>query len=233
VHIPIPHNILPRFIKKIVDGEDTIIQFTSSEIINRILPWMLAGANPCSIQLVTEWPLKSKLNPNVCGPAESKFTKDDVENKIRGFITFEEAYAQKKLFMLDYHDLLLPYVTDTRKIKGTTLYGSRTLLFLTPDGTLMPVAIELTRPKSGNKPQWNHVYQPTSHATDAWLWKLAKAHVLAHDSAHHQLVSHWLRTHCVSEPYIISTHRNLSQVHPIYRLHYCSLILDSQCKSML
>lgn len=94
--------------------------------------------------------------------------------------------------MLDYHDLLLPYVNKTRELKGTTLYGSRTLMFLTPAGTLRPLAIELTRPPSDGKPQWKHVYTPAWDATGAWLWKLAKAHVLAHDSGYHQLVSHWL-----------------------------------------
>ncbi|KAI3823210.1 hypothetical protein L1987_04643 [Smallanthus sonchifolius] len=126
--------------------------------------------------------------------------------------------AQKKLFMLDYHDLLLPYVNKTRELKRTTLYGSRTLMFLTPAGTLRPLAIELTRPPSDGKPQWKHVYTPSWDATGAWLWKLAKAHVLSHDSAYHQLVSHWLRTHCVTEPYIIATNRHLSQMHPIQRL---------------
>lgn len=129
-----------------------------------------------------------------------------------------QALAQKKLFMLDYHDLLLPYVNKVRELNGTTLYGSRTLMFLTPAGTLLPLAIELTRPPKNRKPQWKHVYTPTFNATGAWLWKFAKAHVLAHDSGIHQLVSHWLRTHCATEPYIIATHRHLSQLHPIHRL---------------
>ncbi|PKI61083.1 hypothetical protein CRG98_018528 [Punica granatum] len=128
------------------------------------------------------------------------------------------AIKQKKLFVLDYHDLLLPYVSKVRQLKGTTLYGSRTLFFLTPDGTLRPVAIELTRPLMDGKPQWREVFTPTSHATGCWLWRLAKAHVLAHDSGVHQLVSHWLRTHCCTEPYIIAANRQLSAMHPIYKL---------------
>ncbi|KAJ9555432.1 hypothetical protein OSB04_010046 [Centaurea solstitialis] len=174
-----------------------------------------------------EWPLMSKLDPEVYGPPESAITKKNVEKEInrhniQGFITFEEAFEQKKLFMLDYHDLLLPYVHTIRKIEGTTLYGSRTLMFLTSNGTLTPVAIELTCPPNDGKPQWKHVYTPSSSYTDttteAWLWKLAKTHVLAHDSGYHQLISHWLRTHCATEPYIIATHRYLSKMHPIHGL---------------
>lgn len=102
-----------------------------------------------------------------------------------------QAIKEKKLFILDYHDLFLPYVSKVRKLEGTTLYGSRTLFFLTPEGTLRPLVIELTRPPMDGKPQWKQVFQPAWNATDVWLWRLAKAHVLAHDSGYHQLVSHW------------------------------------------
>ncbi|XP_076894829.1 lipoxygenase 2, chloroplastic-like [Bidens hawaiensis] len=221
VDVPTADNdIAARFPKlvKAVDAAHAVIQFPTPETIDRdTFSWfrdeefcrqMLAGLNPYAIQLVTDWPLTSKLDPEIYGPRESSITK-------------EIALAQNKLFMLDYHDLLLPYVNKTRELKGTTLYGSRTLMFLTPEGTLRPLAIELTRPPSGpsgENPRWNHVYTPTWNATGAWLWKLAKAQVLSHDSAYHELVSHWLRTHCVTEPYIIATNRHLSQMHPIKRL---------------
>lgn len=37
-----------------------------------------------------EWPLKSKLDPKIYGPPESKITKELVEEEIRGFMTIEE-----------------------------------------------------------------------------------------------------------------------------------------------
>ncbi|XP_076892003.1 lipoxygenase 2, chloroplastic-like [Bidens hawaiensis] len=219
---------LPKLFKQTADATTAVIQFETPETIDRDrFSWhsdqefcrlMLAGLNPCSIQLVTEWPLMSRLDSEIYGPSESAFTKKIVGEEIKDFMTFEEALAQKKLFILDYHDLILPYVNKIREIEGTTLYGSRTLMFLNPDGTLRPLAIELTRPPSDGKPQWKHVYTPARDATSSWLWKLAKAHVLAHDSGYHQLVIHWLRTHCVTEPYIIATNRQLSQMHPIRRL---------------
>ncbi|KDP43421.1 hypothetical protein JCGZ_16708 [Jatropha curcas] len=219
--------LLPRTVKAAKETKDDILLFETPQLFDRDkFSWFrdeefsrqtLAGLNPFGIQLVTEWPLKSELDPEIYGPAESAITKEIVEKEIRGFMTVEEAVKQKRLFMLDYHDILLPYVEKVRELEGTTLYGSRTLFFLVNESNLMPVAIELTRPPIGDKPQWKQVFTPGHDATGCWLWRLAKAHVIAHDSGIHQLVSHWLRTHACVEPYIIAANRQLSEMHPIYR----------------
>ncbi|XP_024982632.1 linoleate 13S-lipoxygenase 2-1, chloroplastic-like [Cynara cardunculus var. scolymus] len=223
-------SVLPRILKAFEDAQNNILLFETPEMIDRDkFGWMrdeefcrqtLAGLNPLSIRLVTEWPMMSKLDPEVYGPAESAITTEIVEEEIRGFCTLDEALKNKKLFVLDYHDIFLPYVNKVRDIKTmrTTLYGSRTLMFLTPTGTLRPLAIELVRPPGDGKPQWKQAFTPCWDATGAWLWKLAKVHALAHDSGYHQLVSHWLRTHACTEPYIIATNRQLSKMHPIYNL---------------
>ncbi|XP_073226130.1 linoleate 13S-lipoxygenase 2-1, chloroplastic-like isoform X2 [Cicer arietinum] len=220
--------VLPRLVKCVQDTRNDFLRFETPATMDKDrFFWFrdeefgrqtIAGLNPCCIQLVTEWPLKSKLDPNIYGPAESAITTEIIEREISGFTTVEKAIKEKKLFILDYHDFFLPLVEEVRKLEGTTLYGSRTLFFLTHDGTLRPLAIELTRPPMDGKPQWRQVFTPSWHSTAVWLWRLAKAHVLAHDSSYHQLVSHWLRTHCCTEPYIIATNRQLSAMHPIYRL---------------
>ncbi|KAG8646336.1 hypothetical protein MANES_10G148800v8 [Manihot esculenta] len=222
------HTLLPRAVKAVKDTKDEILRFETPELFDRDkFSWFrdeefsrqtLAGLNPYGIELVTEWPLTSKLDPEVYGPPKSAITKEIIEKEIKGFMTVEEALRQKRLFMLDYHDILLPYVAKVRALEGTTLYGSRTLFFLVNDSTLRPVAIELTRPPIGGQPQWKQVFTPSFDATSCWLWRMAKAHALAHDSGIHQLVSHWLRTHCCVEPYIIAAHRQLSEMHPIFRL---------------
>ncbi|KAK1426305.1 hypothetical protein QVD17_14976 [Tagetes erecta] len=224
-------SILPRLLKTLEDARNNVLLFETPAMIDRDkFGWIrdeefgrqtVAGLNPLSITLVTAWPLISELDPIVYGPPESAITKEIVERQIRGFCTLEEAIENKKLYILDYHDIFLPYVNKVRDLKNlkTTLYGSRTLLYLTPDGTLLrPLAIELVRPPRDGKPQWKHVFTPSCDATSMWLWKLAKVHVLAHDSGYHQLVSHWLRTHCCTEPYIIATNRQLSKMHPIHNL---------------
>ncbi|XP_043690870.1 linoleate 13S-lipoxygenase 2-1, chloroplastic-like isoform X1 [Telopea speciosissima] len=212
---------------KAIKHGDTILRFKIPKLYERDhFSWLreeefarqtLAGVNPYSIQLVTEWPLKSELDPKIYGPLESAITTAIVEQGIGHQMTINEAINGKKLFMLDYHDLLLPCVKKVRDIEGTTLYGSRTLFFLNPDGTLKPLAIELTRPPIDDKPQWKQVFLPSTDTIDSWLWRLAKSHVCAHESGYHELVSHWLRTHCCTEPYIIAANRQLSAMHPIYR----------------
>lgn len=219
--------VLPRLYKAISDVDDAL-QFEIPETMQRDkFFWFrdeefgrqtLAGLNPYSIQAVTEWPLRSKLDPEIYGPAESAITTELIEKEIRGFMTVQQAIEQKRLFMLDYHDLLLPFVHKVRSVEGTTLYGSRTVFFLTEDGTMRPLAIELTKPAGNGESHWSQVFTPCWNSTGLWLWRLAKAHVLAHDSGYHQLVSHWLRTHCCTEPYIIATQRQLSAMHPIFRL---------------
>ncbi|GMH10290.1 hypothetical protein Nepgr_012131 [Nepenthes gracilis] len=221
-------NTLPDLLKNATDAGKDVLLFETPEIVLRdAFVWLrdeefgrqtLAGVNPYSIKLVTEWPLKSKLDPKIYGAPESAITNQVIEPQLEGFLTVEEAIEQKKLLIIDYHDVFLPYVGKVRQIEGTTMYGSRTLFFLTDKGQLKPLAIELTRPPADGKPQWKQVFTPSQDASDSWLWRLAKVHVLAHDSAHHQLISHWLRTHCSEEPYIIAANRQLSAMHPIYRL---------------
>ncbi|KAL6646132.1 hypothetical protein ACP70R_017740 [Stipagrostis hirtigluma subsp. patula] len=180
---------------------------------------MLAGVNPHAIELIKEFPIKSKLDPTIYGPSDSAITVKVLEEQMGHVMTVAKAMKHKRLFMLDYHDLFLPYVHKTRDLQNTTMYGSRTIFFLTDDGTLRMLAIELTRPASTSQPQWRRVFTPsTNTAIDSWLWIMAKSHVRAHDSGHHELIGHWLRTHCVVEPYIIATNRQLSEMHPIYQL---------------
>ncbi|KAI4308313.1 hypothetical protein L6164_031399 [Bauhinia variegata] len=219
--------VIPRVIKAASESKEVLLFETPQTIKKDRFFWFsdeefaretLAGVNPYTIQLVKEWPLRSKLDPNVYGSPESAITREVIEKELNGYNTIEEAIQDKKLFILDYHDFLLPYVSKVRQIEGTTLYGSRTLFFLTAKGTLKPLVIELTRPPIDGKPQWKQVFAPNYGSTDVWLWRIAKAHVLANDSGVHELISHWLTTHCAVEPYVIATYRQLSAMHPIYKL---------------
>lgn len=96
---------------------------------------------------------------------------------------------QWRIYILDHHDYLTPFLSRINT-SSVCAYASRTLLFLRSDATLKPVAIELSLPGLSSD-EVNRVFLPAREGIEAALWQLAKAHVLANDSAYHQLVTHW------------------------------------------
>ncbi|KAJ8547370.1 hypothetical protein K7X08_010956 [Anisodus acutangulus] len=105
---------------------------------------MLAGVNRVIIQGLQEFPPTSKLNPEVYGDQTSKITREQIEKYMDG-LTVDDAFKYNRLFILDYHDVLMPYL---KRINSTTTktYACRTVLLLQDDGTLKPLAIELSLP---------------------------------------------------------------------------------------
>ncbi|XP_047315788.1 probable linoleate 9S-lipoxygenase 5 [Impatiens glandulifera] len=225
IHKYIPFEMLKELLR--TDGEGTF-KFPTPQVIQEDKSaWrtdeefareMLAGVNPVIISLLEEFPPKSKLDPSKYGNQNSTITKEHIVPNLNG-LSVEEAINQNKIFLLDHHDSLMPYL---RKINTTTTktYASRTLLILRNDGTLMPLAIELSlpNPKGDEHGAISKVYTPAQQGVEGSIWDLAKAYVAVNDSGVHQLVSHWLNTHAVIEPFVIATNRQLSVLHPIQKL---------------
>uniref|UniRef100_A0A5B7BRB5 Lipoxygenase n=1 Tax=Davidia involucrata TaxID=16924 RepID=A0A5B7BRB5_DAVIN len=179
---------------------------------------MLAGLNPVVIRRLQEFPPASKLDPNVYGNQTSSMTREHIEKNMNG-LTVDQAIECNKLFILDHHDALMLYL---KRINTTTTktYASRTLLLLQDDGTLKPLAIELSlpHPQGDLHGTTSLVFTPAEQGIEGSVWQLAKAYAAVNDSGYHQLISHWLNTHAVIEPFIIATNRQLSVLHPIYKL---------------
>lgn len=178
----------------------------------------LAGMNPLVIERLKVFPPESKLDPQIYGLMKSCITAEHIEGKLEG-LTVEQAMHEKRLFIMDYHDFMMPYLDKINALDGKA-YASRTLFFLTKPGVLLPVAIELTLPpnKESGKECESRVFTPPDSASIDWIWQLAKTHVAINDTAYQHLCSHWLRTHASMEPFIIATHRQLSVLHPLYVL---------------
>jgi len=73
---------------------------------------------------------------------------------------------------------------------------------------IWPVAIQINKDGS--------LYTPTNSEELEWL--LVKCWAGNGSAVIHQMISHWLRTHAISEPFAMATKRNLSQAHPIHKL---------------
>ncbi|OMO99197.1 Lipoxygenase [Corchorus olitorius] len=185
---------------------------------------MLAGINPVVICLLKEFPPTSKLSPGIYGNQNSTITKEDIEYNLDG-LSVEEALNSNRLFILDHHDTNMLFLRKIINNTSAKAYASRTILFLRGDETLKPVAIELSLPHPDGEEfgAVSKVYTPAEHGIEGSIWQFAKAFVALNDEGQHQLVSHWLNTHAVLEPFVIATNRQLSVVHPIYKLlhpHY-------------
>ena len=102
-----------------------------------------------------------------------------------------QAVDAKRMFVIDYHDIFMPYVVRINELEGWRIYAARALLFLHEDGSLKPVAIELSLPPTAGAAASQRVFTPKRDATSFWLWQLAKLHFCTADSGYHQLVSHW------------------------------------------
>ncbi|KAJ1401980.1 PLAT/LH2 domain [Sesbania bispinosa] len=227
-HKGVVENLLVgKVMKQVLSAGEQLLKYEIPAVIKRDkFSWLrdnefarqaLAGVNPVNIELLKEFPIRSKLDPAVYGPPESAITKELLEQELGG-MSLEKAIEEKRLFILDFHDMLLPFIKKMNSLPGRKAYASRTILFNTKTGLLRPIAIELSLPQTHSSPRNKRVYTHGHDATTHWVWKLAKAHVCSNDAGIHQLVNHWLRTHACMEPYIIATHRQLSSMHPIYKL---------------
>ncbi|URE40116.1 hypothetical protein MUK42_37217 [Musa troglodytarum] len=184
---------------------------------------MVAGVHPVLIKLLMVFPPVSELDPDKYGNQNSTITAAHIEANLDG-LPVDEALSGNRLFILDHHDVFMPYIA---RINSTAhkAYATRTLLFLKADSTLKPLAIELSLPHPDGEQYGavSKVYSAAENGVDGSLWQLAKAYVGVMDVGVHQLVSHWLGTHAILEPFIVATNRHLSVVHPINKLltpHY-------------
>ncbi|OAE28183.1 hypothetical protein AXG93_2515s1210 [Marchantia polymorpha subsp. ruderalis] len=169
---------------------------------------------------VHQYPPKSTLGlpEDVYGP-NSVLTDEHILPYLEG-LSVQQAIDAKKLFIIDYHDpfaVYLPKILSGKWGDKKRGYAPRAIFFYNKEGAMMPIAIELSKPEGST---FKHtVYTPPLRKGDINpYWNLAKAHFNAIDFGYHELISHWLRTHAVMEPFVIATRRQLSTIHPIYSL---------------
>ncbi|XP_020167927.1 probable lipoxygenase 6 isoform X1 [Aegilops tauschii subsp. strangulata] len=216
------------FVQKIQESSEGMLRYDTPSILSKDkFAWLrddefarqtIAGINPVSIERLKVFPPVSKLDPAMYGPPESSITERHISGQLNG-LTVQEAIDKEKLFIVDHHDVYMPFLDRINAIEGRKAYATRAIFFLTQGGTLKPIAIELSLPPAqSGEPQPSKVLTPACDATSNWIWMLGKAHVSSNDAGVHQLVNHWLRTHAIMEPFILAAHRRMSAMHPIFKL---------------
>ncbi|KAE8716602.1 Lipoxygenase 6 [Hibiscus syriacus] len=106
-------------IKRVVSVGQKLLKYEIPAIIrsdrfswlrdNEFARQALAGVNPVNIEIVKEFPILSKLDPAIYGPPESAITKELIEQELHG-MSVDKAIEEKRLFILDFHDMLLPFI---------------------------------------------------------------------------------------------------------------------------
>ncbi|KOM30096.1 hypothetical protein LR48_Vigan878s001400 [Vigna angularis] len=212
------------------NGNPSVLDFPTPDVIKESkFAWMtdeefaremIAGVNPLVIRLLKKEELALPKNTSCNCIQRSTVTKEILEKNMNG-VKVDKAFANNKLFILDYYEAFMAYLGKINDLPSAKAYATRTFLFLQNDGTLKPLAIELNKPHQCPCDHPNvetTVVLPADKGVESTIWLLAKAHVVVNDTNYHQLISHWLHTHAVIEPFAISTNRNLSVLHPIYKL---------------
>ncbi|TVU04439.1 hypothetical protein EJB05_49981, partial [Eragrostis curvula] len=194
---------------------------------------MLSVSNPVCIKRVMEFPLTSKLDRCLYGDQDSKITRDHIEKNM-GAMTVEQAVKTGRLYVVDHHDFMMPFLKRINELPGEEergeisprkAYAARILLFLDDGLTLRPLAIELSSPHPEDEKLGavSTVYTPPdtgdgNMAGRLSTWDLAKAHATVNDTCKNNFVYHWINIHANIEPLVIATNRQLSVLHPIHKL---------------
>ncbi|KAK7097247.1 arachidonate 12-lipoxygenase, 12R-type-like [Littorina saxatilis] len=176
------------------------------------------GLNPSVIQLCTDPEYIRKIGVSA-----------ETLKPFIGELTIEQAIGKKCLYICDLK--ILQNVRHPKK--GFTVCAPIGLFFVDKkegkDGRLKPVAIQLF--------QESAPYNPVFLPTDGWSWTIAKMWFNNADASYHQSITHLGFTHLLMEGVAVTTHRQLSQHHPIFKMlapHFLFLIaINNLARSQL
>lgn len=153
----------------------------------------LIGCNPLMVKLCAQLPENMGVTAEMLRPF------------LEGW-TLKQIIDAKRLFVVDMKILDKIQTKDDRP-----LCVPLGLFFVTGDKKFVPIAIQLYQHIAPDNP----VFLPND---DQFTWILAKMWFNNADANVHQALCHFGYTHLLMESVCVTTHRQLSSLHPIHRL---------------
>ncbi|KAJ8418243.1 hypothetical protein AAFF_G00139520 [Aldrovandia affinis] len=159
----------------------------------------LNGCNPVIIQKCAKLPDKFPV------------THEMVELCLERDLTLQQEIEAGNIYIADYE--IMDNVTANATDPCTLQYLAAPicLLYKNTQNKVLPIAIQLGQTPGEDTP----IFLPSD---DQYDWMLAKIWVRSSDFHVHQTVTHLLRTHLISEVFGVAMFRQLSAVHPVFKL---------------
>ncbi|XP_073695395.1 polyunsaturated fatty acid 5-lipoxygenase-like [Garra rufa] len=152
----------------------------------------LNGCNPVMIRKCMQLPDKFPVTHQM---VQSSLNKE-----------LQEELQAGNIYIVDYEIL-----NNVQAAKGRYVTAPICLLYKNEWDQMLPIAIQLSQTPGEMSP----IFLPSDNEYD---WMLAKMWVKSSDFVVHELVIHLLKTHLVSEVFEMAMYRQLSTVHPVYKL---------------
>ncbi|XP_044273114.1 hydroperoxide isomerase ALOXE3-like [Varanus komodoensis] len=158
----------------------------------------LNGVNPVIIRKCTKIPENFPV------------TQEMVAGSLAEGTSLQKELENGNMFITDYKIL---EGIPTCELDGKPQYISAPLclLYLNPQGQMMPVAIQISQTPGPENP----IFLPSD---STWDWMLAKIWVRLANFHVHEVNTHLLEAHFLGEVYTMATLRQLPMCHPIYKL---------------
>ncbi|XP_039504167.1 polyunsaturated fatty acid 5-lipoxygenase-like [Pimephales promelas] len=157
----------------------------------------LNGCNPVMIRKCMEIPDKFPV------------THEMVKGSLKTGVTLQEELKAGNIYIVDY-EILKGVPTSSDQLYLT---APLCLLYKNRLDQIVPIAIQVSLSQTPGEE--SPIFLPSDNEHD---WMLAKMWVKSANFLVHQLVTHLLKTHLISEVFEMAMHRQLPLVHPVYKL---------------
>ncbi|KAI2645874.1 Polyunsaturated fatty acid 5-lipoxygenase [Labeo rohita] len=158
----------------------------------------LNGCNPVMISKCVELPDNFPV------------THEMVEGSLQRGLTLDEELKAGNIYIANYE--ILEGLHANKSSQNTPYYVTAPICLLYNNrlNQIVPIAIQLSQTGGDVSP----IFLPND---DEYDWMLAKMWVKSADFNVHQLLTHLLKTHLLSEVFEVAMYRQLSAVHPVYK----------------